>query len=220
MRLALAALLALGGLGVRAPSALANGGSRTIYMSYLAGMSNWGPRDATATATVNVGEGTIHLVATGLPSLVDEVYQVWLVTADRETWATLGRFAAGATEQMVYEGEVAGVEVLDYRYLILTVEPTEDLDPAPSNLYSIGGIFPNAEALPAEWSMSVARSAAAAEGTALAAAAPPEYLPETGVELSSSFGAGLVALVTGLCLAWAVGVGTEGDADARSIRRQ
>lgn len=226
-RLALAVLTALIALAGGVAPALANGASRTIYMSYLADVSNWGPRDATATATVNVGEGTIRLEATGLPSLQDEVYEVWLVTADRGTWATLGRFEAGASERTVYEGEVSGVEVVDYRYLVLTVEAAEDPDPSPSGVCSIGGVFPNSEALPVQWSVPVALSIAPPEATEgrveaveVAAGPPPEYLPETGAASSPPLSVGLIATVAALCLARAAGAGAAGAADAGNIHRQ
>lgn len=200
-RLVLAAFwLALAMLVAGATSALANGHSKTLYLSYLADLSNFGPQEATGSATVNVGEGTVYLEASGLASLDGQVYEVWLVTADRKHWSSLGRFELAADGLALYEGEVEGVEVLEYRYLVLSVEPAEDADPGPSGQFSIGGVFPNEQALPTQVVQATEASAqAAVAGESTPVPAPPAYLPETGAHLTIPSLAPLVAVaVAGL----------------------
>ncbi|MCD6289574.1 MAG: hypothetical protein J7M34_03655, partial [Anaerolineae bacterium] len=60
----------------------ANGAPVDVYLDYIPGTSNWGPRTATGHAVVSVGEGEVTLEVKGLPHLKDEHYQVWLERSD------------------------------------------------------------------------------------------------------------------------------------------
>lgn len=207
--------------------ALANGHSYTLYLSYLANLSNWGPQDATGTAAVNVGEGTVHLEATGLPGLDGQVYEIWLVSADLSTWTTLGRFEPGPDGDTVYDGESDQVEPLEYRYLLLSVEPMQDDDPAPSGDFSIGGIFPNLEAIPTALLPAVVTPVpaaigedSAAESLSLPAAPPPTYLPETGGGPSlAQFGPIIAAVSSGVGATVAARAVCWGGRHARRLHR-
>ncbi|MGQ9552834.1 MAG: anti-sigma factor domain-containing protein [Anaerolineae bacterium] len=158
-------------------AASANGHSLTLYLSYVPNLSNWGPVDARGEAKVNVGEGTIELHANGLPALSEQVYEVWLVTAGLDTWISMGRFNAAADGSVAYAAAVDNVPVQDYRYLVISIEPTTDDPREPSGQNAIAAIFPNPDvaivAKPAEGTATVA-------GTDTTIPPPPAYLPETG----------------------------------------
>lgn len=193
----------------------ANGNSITLYLSYLPGLSTVGPEAAAGQAKLNVGEGQVDLVAEGLAQLSQEVYEVWLVTADRQTWVSLGRFSASADGRAHHVAQADGVPVLEYRYLALTVEAEAGDESAASGRVSIAANLPNPDVVPAEKATAiVAVAATAAPGGSLPAQAAPSYLPETGArEAVASVVPALVA-VAGGWLAAAVAV------ERRSRRRR
>ncbi len=208
----------------RPSSVLANGHSKTLYLSGLPGITNLGPTDAMGTAKVNVGEGYIELEATGLPVLSGEIFQVWVATADLGTWASFGRFVGVEGVPTVYSATVDGLPLEDYRYLILSVEPEPDDSPAPSGRNLVAAVFPNPDAAPSSAAATAVASGVGAAPTSseteaqTSAAAevqaspqpvlpgstppPPSYLPETGAANNSYGGAwSLGALVVGLAAA-------------------
>jgi hypothetical protein len=159
-------------------SGSANGSSITLYLSYLPGLSSVGPEGATGQAKLNVGEGQVDLVAEGLAKLSREVYEVWLVTADRQTWVSLGRFQAGDDGRAHHFAQADGVPVLEYRFLALTVEAETEDESAPSGRVSIAASLPNPDVVPAEKATAiVAAVATAVPGGRLPA---PPFRPETG----------------------------------------
>ena len=195
-------------------AALANGHALSAYLSFLPEVSNWGTLDATGEATVNVGEGRVEITARGLPPLATDVYEAWLVTAGLAQWVSVGRFAAsgGPVEYIV---EVDEIPDLDYRYLVITVEPAQGDTGEPSGTNAIAGSFANPEAvvLPTQGvavatvavsTGSASASAADATVTAEVAAEPgvpaPAYLPVSGAPVRMStivLALGLTALASG-----------------------
>jgi len=86
------ALLALA-LALAAPTgtALANGTPIRIVLSYLPGVSNWGPQNATGVAELITSEGEVRMTAAGLEQLTDaDEYQTWIRTAEPNSWLRLG----------------------------------------------------------------------------------------------------------------------------------
>mgnify|MGYP005851059405 CR=1 FL=1 len=174
-----------------AATAQANGSSVTLYLSYHPHLSNWGPTEASGRATVNVGEGVVDLTVTGLPRLESEVYQVWLVTPDLGYWVSLGTFQPTGDETTVRMVAVESIPMVDYRYFVVSVEPTQDDSPAPSGQNAIAGVFPNPDVVLATASAPAstgdgerqdqAAGTGQASGTGSTAGPAPEYLPETGV---------------------------------------
>ena len=87
-----AALLALG-LTVATPAgpAWANGTPIRIVLSYLNGVSNFGPQNATGVAELITSEGEVRLTAAGLQKPGEnEEYQVWLSSSEANQWMRLG----------------------------------------------------------------------------------------------------------------------------------
>ena len=83
-----------GMLGGPAAPAAANGNPVSIVLSYLTGISTWGPTNATAVAEFIAKEGEVHLAATGLPQLRGEHYQVWVANDATGEYMALGTFNA------------------------------------------------------------------------------------------------------------------------------
>jgi hypothetical protein len=87
-----AALLALA-LAVATPAgpAWANGTPIRIVLSYLSGVSNFGPRNATGVAELITSEGEVRLTAAGLQKPGEnEEYQVWLSSSEANQRMRLG----------------------------------------------------------------------------------------------------------------------------------
>ncbi len=138
LALALAALLF--GTGAASP-ARANGVPLRIPLSYLAGLSNWGPTDASGSVEMSFAEGIVKLDAHGLPQLNGQQYQLWLVKSATNKAFSLGTFNADASGAVSYAGKISGIDGYDYDLVQITVEPVPDPDPAPAAQRSIGGFF-------------------------------------------------------------------------------
>ncbi len=82
-----AVLLCLG-----ANTAYANGRPVQVYLSYLPGVSNWGPQNGTGFAEINLGEGEVTLNVANLPRLEGEEYTAWLVNSSTGARLQVARF--------------------------------------------------------------------------------------------------------------------------------
>src|SRR5581483_11219720 len=89
-------LLALvGGLLLGTGVAQANGTPIKVVLSYLQGVSNFGPTGATGVADLVTKEGEVRVTTTGLPRLQGEEYHVWLVNNTTRERLSLGAFNVG-----------------------------------------------------------------------------------------------------------------------------
>ena len=128
----------------RQSTAQANGTPVTIVLSYLEGVSNTGPTNATGVAELTTKEGELHLKTTGLPRLTGEEYDVWIVNTNNQQRLALGRF--NSTDDGRGTLDVTGTrEIPDsgWSLMMLTIETAGAADTAPSNRHSIAGRFPN-----------------------------------------------------------------------------
>ncbi len=128
------------GVGTVAP-VRANGVPLRIALTYLSGLSNWGPQDATGSVEMSFAEGIVKLDAHGLPQLTGQQYQLWLVKSATNRAFSLGTFNAEANGAVSYSGKISGIDGYDYDLVQITVEPAPDPDPAPAAQRSIGGFF-------------------------------------------------------------------------------
>jgi hypothetical protein len=133
--------LALSLLVIHPHAARANGVPIRIPLSYLSGLSNWGPRNAQGEAEISYAEAIIKIDAQGLTPLKNENYQLWLVKTGTNRAVPIATFNAPADGIVGYTGKIDGLDGYDYDLVILTVEPTPDSDPSPSDKRSIGGFF-------------------------------------------------------------------------------
>jgi hypothetical protein len=122
----------------------ANGTPITIVLSYLDGVSTWGPTGATGVAELVTKESEIRVTATGLPRLVGEEYQVWIVNTATAQRMSLGAFNAvedgRARLDMVVNREIPD---LGWNLLLLSVEPESSTPQEPGSRRSIAGRFPD-----------------------------------------------------------------------------
>lgn len=147
----LALLLALawpGGVGH------ANGMPVNIVLSYLSGVSNWGPTNATGIAELVLREGEVRLTATGLTALAGERYWIWLVNSATGETKALESFNVGS-DGVAKVDTVLKNPIPDQGWdlLMLTVEPEGAQPNRPGQRRSIAGRFPappSGESRPAE----------------------------------------------------------------------
>ncbi len=119
----------------------ANGVPTFVPLSYLAGLSNWGPEEAEGELELSFAEGYTRLTVAGLPRLTSTVYQGWLVNSESNDAISIGRFNADANENISYEGTLPTITDFGFDLFLLTVEPDPDDAPQPTSDRSIGGRF-------------------------------------------------------------------------------
>ena len=139
-RLIAAALLAVV-LAGPAGQARANGTPIRIVLSYLNGVSNFGPQNATGVAELITSEGEVRLQAAGLQKLGDdEQYQLWISSANERL--SLGTVTVG-------DGGVARLDAVlrnpipekPWDLMVITVEKKGPEPSAPSERRAIAGRF-------------------------------------------------------------------------------
>ena len=134
-------------VGAPAGPAEANGTPIRIVLSYLNGVSNFGPQNATGVAELVTSEGEVRVTTTGLQQLQGEQYHVWLTTANDAERLWLGAFEAneqgvGRLDRVIAEG----IPERDWGLMILTVEQGAAQPAQPSNRRAIAGRFPTTPA--------------------------------------------------------------------------
>jgi hypothetical protein len=122
-------------------SAHANGVPIRIPLTYVSGLSNWGPGDARGEAELSFAEATIKVDARGLPVLKSETYQLWLVKSGTNKAVSIATFNGAADGLTGYTGKLGKIDGYDYDLVVITVEAMPDMDPAPSDKRSLGGFF-------------------------------------------------------------------------------
>lgn len=140
--LLLAALLLLLAWSIEGTStARANGVPTLVSLAYINGLSNWGPEDATGALELSFAEGYARLQASGMTTLIDRQYQGWLVNSESNDAISIGRFDAGPSGEIAFEGVLPSITDFGFDLFIITVEPDPDDVPQPAAERSIGGYF-------------------------------------------------------------------------------
>ena len=130
-------------VGLPAAPAGANGTPIRIVLSYLNGISNFGPQNATGVAELVTSEGEVRVTTTGLERLQGEQYHVWLTTANNAERLWLGAFevndqGVGRLDRVIREG----IPEKDWTLMILSAEQGAAQPSQPSNRRAIAGRFP------------------------------------------------------------------------------
>ena len=131
-------------IGLPAAPAGANGTPIRIVLSYLNGISNFGPQNATGVAELVMSEGEVRATTTGLERLQGEQYHVWLTTANNADRLWLGTFEAndqgvGRLDRVIQQG----IPEREWSLMLLTVEQGAAQPAQPSNRRAIAGRFPS-----------------------------------------------------------------------------
>jgi len=123
----------------------ANGNPLTVTLAYLDGVSNWGPTNAAGVAEMVGKEGELRLVASGLPELRGDQYQVWIMNTERGDRMALGSFSAGADGigklDLILDEPIPDKQ---WNLMMISVEPDAAQSTGPSVRHTIAGRFPPA----------------------------------------------------------------------------
>ncbi len=129
-------------LAMPAGPAAANDPPIRVALSYLIGVSTWGPRNATGIVEIIPEDGEVRLTAAGLPELSGEQYRLWIVNQTTGDRLSLGAFIA----------EPGGIARLDlvrppfadkgWDVMLVSVEADANETPEPSARRSIAGRVP------------------------------------------------------------------------------
>ena len=140
---AIALSVLVAGAGLLPERAQANGTSVKVVLSYLQGVSNFGPSSATGVAEILMKEGEIKLAATGLQPLTAQTYQVWLTNSQTGEVFSGGRISPDA-RGAVNVTNVLPAEIPDrgYTLVFLSVEEPDIVARAPNPRRSIAGTIP------------------------------------------------------------------------------
>ncbi len=126
-----------------AREASANGAPIKIILTYISGVSNWGPTNATGVAEVIKKEGEVNLSVVGLPPLSGETYAGWLIDTRNNESLSVGRFntdqSGAAKTQFVLPAEIPDK---GWNLFLITAE-SQAQSQAPGERKSIGGYFPD-----------------------------------------------------------------------------
>ncbi|MEE8336849.1 MAG: anti-sigma factor [Dehalococcoidia bacterium] len=123
-------------------AARANGVPTIILLSYIEGLSTWGPQDATGEVEISFSAGYARVTVNGLPALGDERdYQGWLVNSDSNAAITIGRFDADEDAVISFDGTLPPVDDFGFDLFLITVEPDPDSGLQPTSDRAIGGYF-------------------------------------------------------------------------------
>ncbi len=141
LRMGALALVAASLALLPAGHARANGVPLLVPLAYVEGLSNWGPREASGTLELALGEGYAKVDAAGLQRLDRQRYQGWLVNSQSNDAISVGTFNAAASGTVAYRGALPATVNFGFDLFIITVEPDPDDAPQPTGQRSIGGRF-------------------------------------------------------------------------------
>ena len=136
-------LAGLAAVGLPAAPAVGNGAPINIALSYLDGVSNWGPTNAAGIAELVMKEGEVRLTATGLAPLQGEEYRLWLLntlTGDQMALATFGTGEDRVTRLDLVLSDA--IPEKGWNLLLVGVGPGSSPPLASSGRRSIAGRFP------------------------------------------------------------------------------
>jgi len=155
-----------------------------VVLTYLDGVSNWGPKDASGLMEVVLQEGEVRLSGRGLAGTSGQHYVLWLTREGSTDVFRLGEPKPRPDGTLVLDLILpAEVPSRDWNLALLTVEDTAT--PArPGPRHSIAGRFPQ---LPANGPGTI-----------------PSNLPNTGLGGGASSSVSTIVVAGGIAAAFAI----------------
>lgn len=132
---AAAVVAALALTAVSAPWARANGVPQLVKLTYLEGVSNWGPRDAEGVLEFSFAEAYARVDVKRLPPVDGYSYEGWMVASDGSAYL-VGSIPVGADGVGVLDTKLPNLTRFDYDLFVVAArqahDPTGELPPARS----------------------------------------------------------------------------------------
>jgi hypothetical protein len=126
-------------LGLPAAPSAANGTTFNVVLSYLNGVSTWGPTNASGVAEIATRDGEVRMSATGLPRLSGEEYVVWIVDTAQGVRQPLASFNSDGTVAKVDEVLPESIPERAWDVVLISVEAEGSRPATPSSRHSIAG---------------------------------------------------------------------------------
>ena len=181
-------------VGGPAAPAGAQGVPIRVVLSYVVGVSTWGPPNATGLAEIVADEGEVRLTAAGLPELSGEHYRLWIVNTTSGSRLSLGAFKAAASGAAKMDLVRPPFDDRGWDWLLVSVE-TDGSDPRePSARRSIAGHVPPP---PAAVALAQPANTASEAPSAPAASTGREWPPLVAPALLAAALAGLAGFGLG-----------------------
>lgn len=147
-----------------AAGARANGVPQLVKLTYLEGLSNFGPKDAEGVLEFSFAEGYAHLEVKNLTAVEGSTYEGWLTSPSGGTFFA-GKLEPNTAGSATQEWKLEGLKSLDYNTFVVAARKGEAAGTMPAQK-SIAGRF------------AVLTDNGAAAGSA--ADVRPGALPDTG----------------------------------------
>lgn len=167
--------------------ARANGVPQLVKLTYLSGVSNWGPQDAEGVLEFSFAEAYARVDVKNLVPAAATIYEGWLVTPNGDT-LFVGQIPIGPDGVGALDAKLTGLSRYDYNLFVLTGRATDSTAGVMSANKSIAGRF-----------------AVVNDGTSQAGDARPVSLPNTGETPNQGMWARLVPTIAATIAASVIG---------------
>ena len=140
--LAACGLIALAGLAVfgPVPAARANGVPQLVKLTYLDGVSNWGPKDADGVLEFSFAEAYARVDVKNLPPQAGYTYEGWLIGGAGAPFQ-VGPITVSASGVGAMETKLTDLQRYDYNTFVIAARgPSAPAGAIPAE-HSIGGNF-------------------------------------------------------------------------------
>lgn len=110
-------------------------------LTYMSGISNWGPTKATGLALVWRNQAEVRVTVANLPVLKGAVYGVWLVDLNGKKMIPAGHLNTGSDGTAEMDSNLPGKIPSNYTLVMLTYQPGDGSNMQSSNQNSIAGFL-------------------------------------------------------------------------------
>jgi len=139
MLVALVALVLLGLVG-GAADARANGVPQLVKLTYLSGVSNYGPKDAEGVLEFSFAEAYARVEVKNLPPQAGVSYEGWMVAPDGSA-LRIGEIPVESSGVGAYETKLIGLDRYDYNLFLIAARTAETAADQVPEGRSIAGRF-------------------------------------------------------------------------------
>ena len=123
-----------------ADDARANGVPQLVKLTYLAGVSNWGPQNAEGVLEFSFAEAYARVDVKNLVPVAGTIYEGWLVTPGGDT-LLVGQISITSDGVGALDAKLTGLNRYDYSLFVITGRATDSAPDVMPAKKSIAGRF-------------------------------------------------------------------------------